>query len=238
MSPSARRSIRQKASVSGTGLHTGVWTEATFLPAPAGQGIVFRRLDLAGRPEIPARLTEVDAVERRTAIGRGDSTIHTVEHLLAAVAAHEIDDITVELTGPEPPILDGSVQPYFEALAKAELALSRIRKGEDFAKVAREVSEDEATRSRGGRLPELGRGDRDPRFEAAVLALKPGDVSEAVETAEGFEILELLETRSVPVSFEQVREQIEERLLQQKRQAELQKLVNSLRAKAKIETFI
>ncbi len=120
MSPSARRSIRQKASVSGTGLHTGVWTEATFLPAPAGQGIVFRRLDLAGRPEIPARLTEVDAVERRTAIGRGDSTIHTVEHLLAAVAAHEIDDITVELTGPEPPILDGSVQPYFEALAKAE----------------------------------------------------------------------------------------------------------------------
>src|SRR5204862_295194 len=82
---------------------------ATFLPATAGQGIRFRRVDLTGKPEIPARLTEVEALERRTAIGHGDATIHTVEHLLAAVAAHEIDDLIVELSGPEPPILDGSV---------------------------------------------------------------------------------------------------------------------------------
>ena len=114
-----RRGIQRKSAVSGTGLHTGARTEATFLPAPAGQGIVFRRVDLAGKPEIPARLSEVEAVERRTAIGKGETTIHTVEHLLAAVAAHEIDDLTVELSGPEPPILDGSVQPYFEALARA-----------------------------------------------------------------------------------------------------------------------
>ena len=120
MSPAPRRSIRRPASVAGTGLHTGARTCATFLPAPAGRGIVFRRTDLADRPEIPARLAEVEAVERRTAIGKGETTIHTVEHLLAAVAAHEIDDLTVELTGPEPPILDGSVQPYFEALAQAE----------------------------------------------------------------------------------------------------------------------
>jgi len=106
--------------VSGTGLHTGARTEATFLPAPPGQGIVFRRTDLPGRPEIPARLTEVEAVERRTAIGKGETTIHTVEHLLAAIAAHEIDDLVIELTGPEPPILDGSFQPYFDALAEAE----------------------------------------------------------------------------------------------------------------------
>jgi len=106
--------------VSGLGLHTGAETEATFLPAPPGQGIVFRRTDLTGTPVVPARLTEVEAVERRTAIGKGRTTIHTVEHLLAAVAAHEIDDLTVELTGPEPPILDGSVQPYFEALTQAE----------------------------------------------------------------------------------------------------------------------
>jgi UDP-3-O-[3-hydroxymyristoyl] N-acetylglucosamine deacetylase/3-hydroxyacyl-[acyl-carrier-protein] dehydratase len=105
--------------VSGAGLHTGATTEASFLPAPAGQGIVFRRMDLAGTPLVPARLTEVAAVERRTAIGAGPNTIHTVEHLLAAVAAHEIDDLTVELTGPEPPIGDGSVQPYFEALTRA-----------------------------------------------------------------------------------------------------------------------
>lgn len=119
MSPSARRSIKKKATISGTGLHTGARTEAAFLPAPTGQGIVFRRVDLAGKPEVPARLSEVEAVERRTAIGKGATTIHTVEHVLAAVAAHEIDDLTIELTGPEPPILDGSVQPYFEALAHA-----------------------------------------------------------------------------------------------------------------------
>src|SRR5206468_6753733 len=119
MSPSPRRSIRKKTAVSGTGLHTGARTEATFLPAPAGQGIVFRRVDLKGKPEVPALLSEVEAIERRTAIGKGDTTIHTVEHLLAAVAAHEIDDLIVELSGPEPPILDGSVQPYFEALEQA-----------------------------------------------------------------------------------------------------------------------
>ena len=112
--------MARRAALRGIGLHTGATTEATFLPAPAGQGIVLRRTDLPGQPEVPARLTEVEAVERRTAIGHGAATIHTVEHLLAAVAAHGIDDLTIELTGPEPPILDGSVQPYFEALRQAE----------------------------------------------------------------------------------------------------------------------
>ena len=112
--------MARRVALRGTGLHTGAVTEATFLPAPAGQGILFRRTDLPGRPEVAARLTEVEAVDRRTAIGHGDATIHTVEHLLAAVVAHGIDDLTIELSGPEPPILDGSVQPYFDALAQAE----------------------------------------------------------------------------------------------------------------------
>src|SRR5256712_5808508 len=120
--PTTRRSVTRSAALRGTGLHTGAATEATFLPAPAGQGIVFRRTDLPGKPEVPARLTEVEAVERRTAIGHGEATIHTVEHLLAAVAAHLIDDRTIGLRGPGPRILDGSVQPYFEALAQAEPA--------------------------------------------------------------------------------------------------------------------
>ena len=120
MPRTARRSIAHQQALRGTGLHTGAATEATFLPATPGQGIVFRRIDLGGKPEVPARLTEVEAVERRTAIGHGEATIHTVEHLLAAVAAHEIDDLTIELSGPEPPILDGSVLPYFDALTKAK----------------------------------------------------------------------------------------------------------------------
>jgi UDP-3-O-[3-hydroxymyristoyl] N-acetylglucosamine deacetylase/3-hydroxyacyl-[acyl-carrier-protein] dehydratase len=118
--PQPRRSIKTRTSLKGTGLHTGAATEASFLPAAAGHGIVFRRMDLAGAPEIPARITEIEALERRTAIGHGEQTIHTVEHLLAAVAAHGIDDLLVELSGPEPPILDGSSEPYFAALGKAE----------------------------------------------------------------------------------------------------------------------
>jgi UDP-3-O-[3-hydroxymyristoyl] N-acetylglucosamine deacetylase/3-hydroxyacyl-[acyl-carrier-protein] dehydratase len=114
-----RRSIQRDATVAGTGLHTGAATRAVFRPGPSGKGVVFRRTDLPGTPEIPARLSEVDALERRTAIGHGAATIHTVEHLLAAVAAHEIDDLLIELSGPEPPILDGSVAPYFAALQQA-----------------------------------------------------------------------------------------------------------------------
>src|SRR5712691_7514881 len=120
MTPLARRSIKHRTSLSGVGLHTGAATEATFVPAKAGQGVVFRRVDLRGAPEVPARLTEVEALERRTAVGKGETTIHTVEHLLAAVAVLEIDDLIIELNGPEPPIFDGSVQPYFEALGRAQ----------------------------------------------------------------------------------------------------------------------
>jgi UDP-3-O-[3-hydroxymyristoyl] N-acetylglucosamine deacetylase / 3-hydroxyacyl-[acyl-carrier-protein] dehydratase len=117
--PAKRRGIAQESAVTGTGLHTGAATRATFRPGAAGGGVVFRRTDLEGAPEVPARLSEVEALERRTAIGHGAVTIHTVEHLLAAVAAHEIDDLLIELSGPEPPILDGSVAPYFAALAEA-----------------------------------------------------------------------------------------------------------------------
>jgi len=105
--------------VQGVGLHTGATTTLTCVPAPAGRGLVFRRSDLASKPEIPARVEEVEATERRTAIGHGDSTIHTVEHVLAAVVATGIDDLVVELDGPEPPILDGSFLPWLDLLEGA-----------------------------------------------------------------------------------------------------------------------
>ncbi|HTR20638.1 MAG TPA: bifunctional UDP-3-O-[3-hydroxymyristoyl] N-acetylglucosamine deacetylase/3-hydroxyacyl-ACP dehydratase [Gemmatimonadales bacterium] len=122
MTAERRHSIQRETVVAGTGLHTGARTQAVFKPAPGGTGIVFRRTDLPNRPDIPARITEVEAVDRRTAIGHGEATIHTVEHLLAAVAAHQIDDLWIELSGPEPPIQDGSVQPYYAALAEAGIA--------------------------------------------------------------------------------------------------------------------
>ena len=116
----ARRTISQPGSVQGIGLHTGAETTLSCHPAVSGTGIVFRRIDLDGSPEVPARISEVDVTDRHTAIGHGEKTIHTVEHLLAAVAAHRLDDVVFEIDGPEPPILDGSFRPFYDLLSAAD----------------------------------------------------------------------------------------------------------------------
>lgn len=118
----ARRTLREPVIVSGRGLHLGAVATVTCRPAVSGAGITFRRTDLPETPAIPARLHQVTATERRTAIGAAPLTIHTVEHLLAAVAALELDDLEIEIDGPEPPILDGSFAPWVTALARAGVA--------------------------------------------------------------------------------------------------------------------
>jgi UDP-3-O-[3-hydroxymyristoyl] N-acetylglucosamine deacetylase/3-hydroxyacyl-[acyl-carrier-protein] dehydratase len=118
----SRRTLAAEAAIQGTGLHSGRKASARCLAAEPGQGIVFRRVDLPGSPVIPARLSQVRSTERRTALGEGDRTVETVEHLLAAAAALQIDDLTVELDGPEPPIGDGSFAPYLDALRAAGTA--------------------------------------------------------------------------------------------------------------------
>ncbi|GBD33385.1 UDP-3-O-acyl-N-acetylglucosamine deacetylase [bacterium HR33] len=120
MNQQARRSIAKTASVSGTGIHTGARVTLTFRPGDPGQGVVFRRTDLEGRPEVPAKVEYLEAADRRTVLAKGDARISTVEHVLAAVYALQIDDVTIELDGPEPPILDGSAEPYYRALLSAE----------------------------------------------------------------------------------------------------------------------
>jgi UDP-3-O-[3-hydroxymyristoyl] N-acetylglucosamine deacetylase/3-hydroxyacyl-[acyl-carrier-protein] dehydratase len=114
-----RRTLAAPAEVRGVGLHTGREATARCVAAPPGQGIVFRRVDLPGSPTIPARVAEVQSTERRTALGDGEASVQTVEHLLAAAAALELDDLTVELDGPEPPIGDGSFAPFLAALTAA-----------------------------------------------------------------------------------------------------------------------
>jgi UDP-3-O-[3-hydroxymyristoyl] N-acetylglucosamine deacetylase/3-hydroxyacyl-[acyl-carrier-protein] dehydratase len=114
-----RRTIGGAACLSGIGLHTGTRVSVRCTPAPAGAGILFRRVDLPGAPTIPARLSEVRATDRRTALGDGDASVQTVEHLLAAAAALLLDDLIVEVDGPEPPIADGSFEPYLTALGRA-----------------------------------------------------------------------------------------------------------------------
>jgi len=118
----ARQTIAREASVRGIGLHTGAAVTVTFRPAPSGRRVVFRRTDLKDSPEVAARLEEVEATDRRTVLGHGDQSIHTVEHVLAAVGALALDDLYIDLDGPEPPALDGSFRPWLEALQGAGLA--------------------------------------------------------------------------------------------------------------------
>src|SRR5438067_5429927 len=106
----------------GIGLHLGVNCRITFCPASQKQGIVFRRVDCPGSPRIRAHVSEVSGSERRTQLGKGEYAVHTVEHVLAAVSGMGIDDVTIEMDGPEPPILDGSAAPFLAALCEAGLA--------------------------------------------------------------------------------------------------------------------
>ncbi len=115
----ARQTIAKSVALTGGGLHTGARTTLTCLPAESGSGVRFRRVDLPGTPVVPARVDEVEATERRTAIGHGNTTIHTVEHVLAAVGSLAIDDVILELDGPEPPIVDGSFEPFVALLESA-----------------------------------------------------------------------------------------------------------------------
>ncbi|MBU0520422.1 bifunctional UDP-3-O-[3-hydroxymyristoyl] N-acetylglucosamine deacetylase/3-hydroxyacyl-ACP dehydratase [bacterium] len=114
-----QRTIKSSASFTGIGLHTGEPCSLTFHPAPVGHGFQFKRSDIPDSEPIPAKIDYVVDISRGTILGRGDIRIHTVEHVLAALAGLEIDNVLIELTGPEPPVGDGSAMPFVEALQKA-----------------------------------------------------------------------------------------------------------------------
>ncbi len=107
------------ASFSGVGLHSGNRVTMTFLPAPANSGVRFRRVDLEGKPEIEARVEHVIENNRSTTLGKGNTRIHTVEHVLATFAGFGVDNAVVELDANEPPIADGSAREYCKMVQSA-----------------------------------------------------------------------------------------------------------------------
>lgn len=115
-----RRTIAHQVSAAGTALHSGVPVTMTLSPAASGAGIVFRRTDL--NTDIPARYDLVSETRLGTVIGSGGAKVGVVEHLMAAAAGLEIDDLLVSLDGPEPPILDGDALSYLALLESAGLA--------------------------------------------------------------------------------------------------------------------
>lgn len=104
----SQRTIAEKISCTGIGLHTGEPVQLTLHPARVGSGIVFVRSDLAHPVEIPARRDSVTSTQMATTLGIGDATVSTVEHLLSALYSLGVDNVRIEVDGPEVPVMDGS----------------------------------------------------------------------------------------------------------------------------------
>jgi UDP-3-O-[3-hydroxymyristoyl] N-acetylglucosamine deacetylase / 3-hydroxyacyl-[acyl-carrier-protein] dehydratase len=118
-SPEFQQTIGKTASFSGTALHTGEKVSLKLQPAPVDHGIKFRRKDLQDEPMIDAKIDNLKTVERATTIGEGPVRVHTVEHVLASLWAMGVDNAIVEMDANEPPIGDGSAQPYIDLIKKA-----------------------------------------------------------------------------------------------------------------------
>ena len=116
-----QRTIKQPVTISGAGLHSGAPATITFKPAPVNHGYKFQRIDLADRPVINADVNRVASTNRGTTIQSGSAEISTVEHALSALYGLQLDNVLVEIDGPEVPILDGSARGFVEALQKAGL---------------------------------------------------------------------------------------------------------------------
>lgn len=123
-----QRTLKQEVSLAGTGLFTGSKVHMRFCPAPENTGIVFKRTDLEGHPTCPALAHYVIDTPRCTIIGKGKCKIQSVEHVLAAIAGYGIDNLYIELHGPEVPIGDGSAVPFIDMIEKAGISFQSAKK--------------------------------------------------------------------------------------------------------------
>ena len=128
-----RKTINTPVSISGIGLHSGIYTTVELKPAAPGSGITFVRADLHGL-RIPALQASTTALDYATTVGKDDVSVGTVEHLLSALMASGITDVDIHIDGPEVPIVDGSALPFMHLIDAAgvralgsELPLLRLR---------------------------------------------------------------------------------------------------------------
>ncbi|BAY46134.1 UDP-3-0-acyl N-acetylglucosamine deacetylase [Scytonema sp. HK-05] len=116
-----QHTLAAQISQTGVGLHSGVTTQVRVKPAEAGSGRYFVRVDLPDTPIIPAQVAAVNQTVLSTQLGKGEASVRTVEHLLAALAAMQVDNARIEIDGPEVPLLDGSAKVWTEAIAQVGL---------------------------------------------------------------------------------------------------------------------
>ena len=111
-----QHTVKKAYSFEGKGLHTGTYAHMRLLPAPAGTGIQFRRVDLPSQPIVEALAERVSNTARSTTISQGDAAVVTIEHIMSALTGMGVDNALIELDNQEIPILDGSARPYVEAI--------------------------------------------------------------------------------------------------------------------------
>ncbi len=162
--------LQGEFTLEGKGLHTGARLVATFCPAPDNHGYKIQRIDLDGQPIIDAVAENVVATHRGTVIGKGEATVSTIEHAMAALYACGIDNCLIKVDGPEIPILDGSAKPFFDAIQ--QVGIKEQIADKDFYYVKHKVEVvDAETGSKLMLLPdEEFSADVKINFDSAVLA--------------------------------------------------------------------
>src|SRR3982750_3640814 len=124
--PELQQTVGKTAGFTGVALHPGEKVTLRLHAAPVDHGIKFKCKDLAEEPTIDAKIENLKTVERATTIGEGSVRVHTVEHVLSALSAMGVDNAIIEMDANEPPIGDGSAQPYVEVIKKAGLVAQEI----------------------------------------------------------------------------------------------------------------
>jgi UDP-3-O-[3-hydroxymyristoyl] N-acetylglucosamine deacetylase len=133
----AQRTLRRSVSCTGIGLHSGNKVTLSLKPAPADFGIRFRRTDLGGI-EIPATVQHLASINYATGLSRDKGAVETVEHLLSALVSLGVDNVVVELSQPEVPIMDGSAAPFVYLINEA--GVKRLAPARRYLKVVRPIS--------------------------------------------------------------------------------------------------
>ena len=145
----AQRTLKTLTQAVGVGLHSGQRVELTLRPAPVDTGIVFRRVDLAEPVDIHINALSVTDTRLASTISSGQAKVHTVEHLMSACAGLGIDNLIIDITAEEVPILDGSASSFVFLLQSAGIELQTAPKKFIRVKKAVEVREGEGANEGG-----------------------------------------------------------------------------------------
>lgn len=133
-----QRTLSREVTIKGTSLHTGNNVQLTMKPAATNTGIVFRRIDLHDKPELPFHVSQVKEIGRSLTLGEGRVKTHTLEHVSSALFGMGIDNVIVEMDSNEPPILDGSAKPFVNLILEGEPVEQEVER--DFFKLDMPIS--------------------------------------------------------------------------------------------------